>query len=220
LNGGICGEGLGRDELKLWQTSQFGDPSQMANFLTKHLSGSSFITRIPHLEGEKVFGSTKQKVDITIRLESNSHGHDCVNFSQLKVNATSSYFNGLNVDAGKSSGIIRDEAFVLIFQGLKVQEHVCGDGVCRIEMCPPSLNTHCFAIQKGLMKHCDAIIIAKKTICAIPNPCYDGLWFDLKGFTPICHKFWFCEDDLIHCVGGIGRKYCVDRPLVPSMWPM
>jgi hypothetical protein len=70
------------------------------------------------------------------------------------------------------------------------------------------------------MKHCDAIIIAKKTICATPNPCYNGLWFDLKGFAPICHMFWFFEDDLIHCVGGIGRKYFVDRPLVPSTWPM
>ncbi len=29
-----------------------------------------------------------------------------------------------------------------------------------------------------------------------------------------------CADDLTHCVGGTRRKYCVDRPLVPSMWPM
>jgi hypothetical protein len=70
------------------------------------------------------------------------------------------------------------------------------------------------------MKHCDARIIAKKTICGIFNPCYDGLWFDLKRFASICHKFWFCANDLIHCVGGTGRKYCVDRPLVPSTWPM
>jgi hypothetical protein len=136
----------------------------------------------------------------------------------------SSGFNGSNVDASEFSGIVRDEAFVLTFQGLKVQECVCGDGVWRIERCPPSLNTHCFAIQRGLMKHFDAIIIAKKTIAkkihAIPSPCYDGLWFHLQGSTPICHKFWFCEDDLIHYVGGIGRKYSVDRPLVPSTWPM
>jgi len=25
---------------------------------------------------------------------------------------------------------------------------------------------------------------------------------------------------LTRCVGGIGRKYCVNRPLVPSTWPM
>jgi hypothetical protein len=40
----------------------------------------------------------------------------------------SSGFNGSNVDASEFSGIVRDEAFVLTFQGLKVQEHVCKDG--------------------------------------------------------------------------------------------
>jgi len=41
----------------------------------------------------------------------------------------SSGFISLNVDANKSSGIVSDEAFVLNFQQLKVQECVCGDGV-------------------------------------------------------------------------------------------
>jgi hypothetical protein len=67
---------------------------------------------------------------------------------------------------------------------------------------------------------CDARIIAKKTIHGILNPCYNGLWFDLKGSASIRHKFWFCANDLTCCVGGIGRKYYVDRPLVPSMWSM
>jgi hypothetical protein len=70
------------------------------------------------------------------------------------------------------------------------------------------------------MKHCDARIIAKKTIHGILNPCYNGLWFDLKGSASIRHKFWFCANDLTCCVGGIGRKYYVDKPLVPSMWSM
>jgi hypothetical protein len=35
-------------------------------------------------------------------------------------------FTSSNVDVGESSGIVRDEAFVLIFQGLKVQECVRG----------------------------------------------------------------------------------------------
>ncbi len=70
------------------------------------------------------------------------------------------------------------------------------------------------------MKHCDVKIIAKRIVCGILNPCYNDLWFDLKRFALICHKFWFCVDDLIHCVGGTRKKYCLDRPLVPSMWPM
>ncbi len=97
---------------------------------------------------------------------------------------------------------------------------MCDDGVWRIEKCPPSSNTHCFVIQRDSMKHCDVRIIIRKIIHGIPNPCYDGLWCDLKGSTPICHKFWFSVDDLIRYVGRTGRNYCVDRPLVPSTWPV
>jgi hypothetical protein len=105
----------------------------MVNIIAKHLNRSSFTTRISHLEGQEVFGSTKWRVHITVRSEGNSHRHDCVNLSQLKVNAMSSGFDGSNVDAGKSSGIVKDEAFVLTFQGLKVQECVRRDGVWKIE---------------------------------------------------------------------------------------
>jgi hypothetical protein len=132
----------------------------------------------------------------------------------------SSGFTSSNVDDGQSNGIVRDEAFVLTSQGLKVKEHVCEDGVWKIERWPPSSNAHCSAIQRDSMKHYDAKIITKKTIRGILIPFYDGLWFDFKGFPPIHHKFWFCANDLIHCVGGIGEKYYVDRPFVPSTWPM
>jgi hypothetical protein len=81
LNGGRCREGHARDELKLRQTSQSSDPSQMANDITKYTNGSSFITRISHLEGQEVFGSTKWKVNIAPESEGDSHKHDCVNFS-------------------------------------------------------------------------------------------------------------------------------------------
>ncbi len=32
------------------------------------------------------------------------------------------------------------------------------------------------------------------------------------------HKFWFCHDDLMHCVGGTNMKYAFDRPTLPSLW--
>jgi hypothetical protein len=141
------------------------------------------------LEGQEVFGFTKQRVNIGPRLEGDSHKHDLVNFSRPKINAMSSGFIGSNVDDGKPSGIVRDEAFVLTFQGFKVQKRVCGDGVWRIGRCPSSSNTHCSTIQKDSMKHRDARIIARKIVCGIPSPCYNGSWSDLKKFAPIYHKF-------------------------------
>jgi hypothetical protein len=103
------------------------------------------------------------------------------------VNVMSSGFIGSNVDVGESSGIVRDEAFVLTFQGLKVQKHVCEDGVWRIERCPPLLNIHGFAIQKLSMKHCNTIIIARKVVHGIPSPCYNGLW------SNFCTSFSFVQ---------------------------
>jgi hypothetical protein len=56
------------------------------------------------------------------------------------------------------------------------------------------------------MKHCDARIIVRIIVCGIPNPWYNGLWFDLKGFALIRFKFWFCANDLTCCVGGTKKK--------------
>jgi hypothetical protein len=42
-----------------------------------------------------------------------------------------------------------------------------------------------FAIQRYSMKNYNAKIIAKKIVCGIPNPCYDGLWSDLKRSAPM-----------------------------------
>ncbi len=70
------------------------------------------------------------------------------------------------------------------------------------------------------MKHFDAQIIIRRTIWSILNPCYDSLRFNLKGPALSCQKYKFCATDFTHCVGRTWRKYCVDRPFVPSTWPM
>jgi hypothetical protein len=49
----------------------------MANIVAKYTSGFSFTTKTPHLKGQKVFGSMKQKVHIALGLKGDSHKHDC-----------------------------------------------------------------------------------------------------------------------------------------------
>jgi hypothetical protein len=44
------------------------------------------------------------------------------------------------------------------------------------------------------------------------------VWFEWVYTTS--SQVLVCANDLTRCVGGIGRKYCVNRPLVPSTWPM
>ncbi len=59
-------------------------------------------------------------------------------------------------------------------------------------------------LEYNLMKH-------------IPSPCYDGLWCHFKGSTPTYNKFWFCVDDLTHCVGDTRKTYITNRSIVSTM---
>jgi hypothetical protein len=49
----------------------------MANYTSK----SSFTNCLSHLEGEKVFGSSKQPASCPLGANNDSHHLDCVNFS-------------------------------------------------------------------------------------------------------------------------------------------
>ena len=42
-------------------------------------------TRVPHLEGETIFGSAKWKLDLPPGDESDSHRHDRINYSVPRV---------------------------------------------------------------------------------------------------------------------------------------
>jgi hypothetical protein len=93
--------------------------------------GSSYIVRILHLEGEKVFGSIKQRQDLPVGLEGDLHKHDYVNFFYLLGESTSRNFTP-NADVGQS--IHLQEAFqVLIQNGEEVFKHLCGDNIWCIE---------------------------------------------------------------------------------------
>jgi hypothetical protein len=158
LNGGRCKKGPNKDELRLWWTSQIGDPLQMANIIAKYTSGSSFITKTPHLEGQKVFGSMKQKVDIAIGLEGNSHKYDHVIFFYWKL---------MQRQVALLVQMLMLASPILGLWGMKrlfwpFKDWRFKNGVWRIERCSPSSNTHCFAIQKKSMKHCVTQIIARK----------------------------------------------------------
>jgi hypothetical protein len=73
LQGGAYGINLNQNELHLRRASQFGDLVKIIVAIAKYTSSFGLFVRILHLEGEKMFGSTKRKVDLPPRLEANSH---------------------------------------------------------------------------------------------------------------------------------------------------
>ncbi len=80
LHDGHSGIGLDRDELRLRRVNQSGDPLQMVTAIAKLALSYSYTSRIPHLEGEEVFGFIKQKKNLPHGSKDYSHKHHCVNF--------------------------------------------------------------------------------------------------------------------------------------------
>ena len=60
-------------------------PRVLANAISNIWGVQDFVTKEPHLEGEKVFGSQKRKADMLLGCEHDSHRHDKVNFSRPRV---------------------------------------------------------------------------------------------------------------------------------------
>jgi hypothetical protein len=58
-----------------------GDPKKIEEALSQLPRVEVATTRIPHLKGEEIFGSTKQKLDLLPGNDGDSHRPDKVNFS-------------------------------------------------------------------------------------------------------------------------------------------
>ncbi len=81
LNGTTLRSWPSKEELKLRGARQSGDPKKIAEVLNGLPRAIGVGTRIPHLEGEKVLGSSKCKLDLPIGSDGDSHRPDKVNFS-------------------------------------------------------------------------------------------------------------------------------------------
>ena len=85
LKVGRSGTGPSTSVLKLRLTSQISNPSKIARLLDDVSVVAGVNTRVPHLEGERVFGLAKQKLDLPPGDETDSHRHDHVNYSVPKL---------------------------------------------------------------------------------------------------------------------------------------
>ncbi len=143
LQGGAYGIKLNKNELCLRRVTQFGDQMQIVVAIAKYISSSNLFTRILHLEGEEMFGSTKRKANLLPRSKVNSHQHDQVNFFHPKVaNAIALINQLLVVDVGEANG----PHLIITHNGVEVLKCFCGDGNWRIERCPLKLNNCCLAL--------------------------------------------------------------------------
>jgi hypothetical protein len=61
--------------------------------------------------------------------------------------------------------------------------------------------THLSTLQKTIRPYYTTRIITKLTTIGVPAPTYLGLLSQFRGVPFKLHKFWFCANDINHCVG-------------------
>ena len=89
LRGHAFGFGPSKGELKLRAARRSGCLKKIAEALNSLPKAQGVGSRVPHLEGEEIFGSTKRRLDVPIGNAGDSHRPDKVNFSQPRVRTRS-----------------------------------------------------------------------------------------------------------------------------------
>jgi len=89
LRGHAHGSGPSMNELKLRAATRSRDPKKIVEALNTLLGAEGLENRLPYLEGEEIFGSTKKKLDVPIGDVGDSHRPNKGNFSQLRVRTRS-----------------------------------------------------------------------------------------------------------------------------------
>jgi hypothetical protein len=213
LKGKVFGTGPSKQELKLRAAKRSGDPKKIEEALSQLPGVEVATTRIPHLEGEEIFGSTKRKLDLPPSDDGDSHRPDKVNFSQPRVQTKSktahTKFAGASV-----AGADKDE----LPHVTTILESDCEMSQWHIARISHRSSCKCHAQQRSTDVKCTARIAkgSKGTVA----PTYRGRKTQYGGSKVIVTDFWFCPDDIERCVKGTKRSWVLDWPQVPDVWPI
>jgi hypothetical protein len=210
LKGKASGTGPSKQELKLRAARRSGDPKKIEEVLSQLPGVEVATTRIPHLEGEEIFGSTKQKLDLPPSDDGDSHRPDKVNFSQPPVQTRSktayTEFAGASV-AGADKDELPHVTTALEFDCDMSQWHIA-----RISY---RSSCKCHAQQRGTDIKCTTRIA--KGSKGIAAPTYRGRKTQYGGSKVIVMDFWFFPDDIERCVKGTKCSWILDWPQEPDV---
>ena len=181
LKGGRSGTGPNTSVLRLRVAARIANPSRVAKAVDDVSCAASLNTRVPHLEGEKVFGSTKRKLDLPPGDASDSYWHDCVNYSIPKLSRTTSPFQYRSALSGRrgpggsgvAHGSTSQEQVTRAKCGLPIIESSCANSMAwRIERISPTSSVLCSGHSANGLK-CNAKIAKYRR--AIAAPTFNGI---------------------------------------------
>ena len=208
LNGGLSGYGPSRHDLKLKRAIASMDGKKITDAMCSMPGAEDVCTRVPHLEGEEVFGSTKRKLDIPIGSEGDSHRPDKVNFSHPRVQLRS-------IEVPQAIPIHASPPKRHVKHVLETDCNLSDWHIARISV---KSKRKCHAIQSETEDKCKMIIVRGSKATAAPM--YVGQKREFKGTRVETDEFWFCPDDIKRCVMGPRRSHVLSRPQIPEIWPV
>ena len=191
-----------------------GDPKKIAEALNTLPGAEGVGTRIPHLEGEEIFGSTKRKLDVRKFGDAgDSHRPDKINFSQpcLRMRSTRIVCQ-LVGDVGEEARANCSRHVTLAF------ESDCDTSKWHIAMINHKSNAKCQAQQQRSNIKCTSKIAKEKKGTSAPT--YHGRKEEYGSKREVLADFWFCPDDIARCVKGTKWRWVLDWPEVPEVWPV
>ena len=237
LKGHHARSGPGKEELLLKVAQRVahrtGNPKVLAEAISNIRGVQDFVSREPHLEGEEVFGSQKRKADMPLGCEHDSHRPDKVNFSRPRVRIRSSmapttstapiaieddmsfraHADVMETMPSEESQELPQNSHPMHVTG--IQETDCDDQAWHISRLPKSSAKACFAQQAVTKKKCTARIVRNNVATAAPT--YTGLMVNYKKNHNDVMQFFFCNDDIEHCVKGTKRKWVISMPEIPAI---
>jgi hypothetical protein len=99
-----------------------------------------------------------------------------------------------------------------------IHETTCKESEWHIARLPKTSAKACFSQQAITKKNCKAKIVQGNTATAAPT--YTGVMEHHQKKTDKVMEFFFCNDDIEHCVKGTKRRWVKSRPDIPNVWPV
>ena len=195
LKGYASGSGPSKGELRLRSARRSGDPKKIAEALNTLPRAEGVGTRIPHLEGEETFGSTKRKLDVSIGDAGDSYRLDKINFSQSRMRTRST------PSVSQSSGNKAEQAQPNPSRHVPIAfKSDCDTSKWHIARINHKSNARCQTQQhRSNIKCTSKIAKGKKDTLA---PTYRGRKKEYGSKREVVADFWFCSDDIDRCVKG------------------
>ena len=210
LKGDCVGTTPGKEELQLraaqCRAEQIGDPKVPAVAIANLPKAEVFCTCEPHLAGEEVFGSQKQKANVLLGFEGESHRPDKVNFSRPRIATRSTRANLASCNlpdvveelspelqddqAPNNQGTTSDVGRVGYVSAVHKSSYK--ETEWHIARLSKTSVKACFAQQAIIKKKCEAKIVQgnKSTVA----PTYIGIMQNAHKKRPKTMEFFFCND--------------------------